>query len=51
MLTRAVDPHSLNTDPDPYQAIFLNADLDPNPGPALASPNLKKKFNNNLLKL
>ena len=30
--TRAVDPHSLYTDPDP--AVFLNADPDPGPGPA-----------------
>ena len=36
---RAVDPHSLYTDPDP--AVFLNADPDPGPGPA--EPNLKKK--------
>ena len=28
---RAVDPHSLNTDPDP--AVFLNADPDPDPDP------------------
>ena len=34
--TRAVDPHSLYTDPDPE--VFLNADPDPdpNPGPGLA---------------
>ena len=31
---RAVDPHSLYTDPDP--AVFLNADPDPDPGPGLA---------------
>ena len=36
---RAVDPQSLYADPDP--AVFLNA--DPNPGPGLAKPNLKKK--------
>ena len=28
---RAVDPHSLYTDPDP--AVFLNADPDPDPDP------------------
>ena len=37
---RAVDPHSLYTDPDPDPAVFLNADpdpdLDPDPGPGLA---------------
>ena len=36
--SRAVDPHSLYTDPDP--AVFLNADPDPDPdldpGPGLA---------------
>ena len=41
-LHRAVDPHSLYTDPDPDPAVFLNADpdpdpdLDPDPGPGLA---------------
>ena len=39
--TRAVDPHSLYTDPDPE--VFLNADPDSYPGPGLALPNLKKK--------
>ena len=33
---RAVDPHSLYTDPDPDPAVFLNADPDPDPGPGLA---------------
>ena len=48
---RAVDPHSLYTDPDP--AVFLNADPDPDPdlGPGLAEPNLKKKIMNSFLKL
>ena len=41
LLYRAVDPNSLYTDPDP--AVFLNADWDPDPGPGLAYPNLKKK--------
>ena len=34
LLSRAVDPHSLYTDPDPDPAVFLNADPDPGPGPA-----------------
>ena len=34
--SRAVDPHSLYTDPDPDPAVFLNADPDPDPGPGLA---------------
>ena len=46
---RAVVPHSLyaDPDPDPDLAVFLNAD----PGPGLASPNLKKKIMNSFLKL
>ena len=34
LFSRAVDPHSLYTDPDPDPAVFLNA--DPDPGPVLA---------------
>ena len=30
-ISRAVDPHSLYTDPEP--AVFLNADPDPDPDP------------------
>ena len=33
---RAVDPHSFYADPDSDPAVFLNEDLDPDPGPGPA---------------